>query len=472
MTKKQIIQDRYKANPDLNRAQLAEELGVNIRTVTRAIAELNQLSVDDSETQERKPKKSFNEDTETYIIRYGKLGRHAVEATNEQIRKSFMLHKTSIGNLTENEVSQEMGWTKREFQVIKRAFDFTKDAAPFTDYDIERMTSDEMAEKERIEKKRFAQVKLEKRKFDDIKKEITRHNKADYFLNRVAELFEQREPIEFVKEEIVNLLDDALVYNVRICDIHGGLEVDNVFGKYNLELMKQRFVKVYNYIATNIPKGSRIVLTDGGDSLHGKIHGSTEKHGTYVVVATVELLRVYEWLIAELLKDYIVEFAKANGSHESLESVKTNRTEEENLGNIIVYALERIFSNCENFKVIPKLKGLPHVVINLVPGFDAMLDHGDNMPLKHYVGAARRLNATQGYNIQEVWLAHRHQYITNNPEHSDQYGILVETTEPFCPSDQYAAPKGLTGKNGFRVIAYGASGRIGHGKFVDLSDVK
>lgn len=474
MTKKQIIQARYKENPNLNRQALADELGVNVRTVYKAIAAVNTevISADDEEQDLRKPTKSFDPETEVYIIRYGKLKMHSVEATNEQIRKAFMMHKTSIGNLTENQVAMEMKWTKREFQAIKHAFDFTKDAAPFTDHDIENMSSEQMAEYERIEKKRYALLKLETKKHDDIKREIKRHHQADYFLNRISEAFAVREPIEYIPQKVDFILDDIEVYNVRIADIHAGLEVDNVFGTYNLELVKKRFMAVYSSICLNIPKGSRLILTDGGDSLHGKIHGSTEKHGTYVVTATVELLRIYEWLIAKLLENYTVEFAKVNGSHESLESNKQNRTEEENLGNLILYAIERIFSNCENFKVIHMLKGLPHTVINIVPGFDVLLDHGDNMPLKHYVGAARRLNATQGYNIQEVWLAHRHQYIVNNPEHSDQYGILVETTESFCPSDQYAAPKGLTGRNGFRIIAYGNSGRVGYGKFIDLSDVK
>jgi len=390
-----------------------------------------------------------------------------VEATHEEIRKAFMMY--CIGKLTMNGVALKMGWTRAEFNAIRTAFHITKDGEPFTPYEIDQLDAEQMAELKRIEKKRYSQAKFEMNKHKDIEKEIKRYNEADYFVKRVAELFNAKEPVVFNAVEVETEDTDVLVYNIRNTDIHGGSIISSVYGEYNLDIVKEYFEYQLSWIRKNIPKGSKIILSDGGDTVHGLIHGSTEKHGTYTVIATMKMISYYETHIEELLKDYTIVFVKVDGNHESLEKNPKNRTEEENLGNLITFAIERIFSKCDNLTVIKKLKGLPHAVINIVPGFDVLLDHGDTQRnFNKYIATANKLNNMLGCNIKEVWLGHLHQYLANNPNNPDSHGILVERTEAFTPSDQYAAPKGLTNKNGFRVVKYGKNGRLGHGKLIEF----
>jgi hypothetical protein len=445
MNKKQIILEKYKETT-LGKAefvrQMMKELDTTERYVYKALA-----SEEVKGETEYTPKHELTD--KGYKVNYANT---YVEATHEEIRKSFMMY--CVGSLTMNQVSLKMGWTRAEFNAIKTAFHITKDAPPFTPYEIDRLTADEMAELIRIEKKRYSLAKFEQNKHKDIEKEIKRYNQTDFFVTRLAELFNAKEPVQFEYKEINTNEYEPKVYSIRNTDIHSGSEISNIYGEYNLEIMKKWFEYELNWIRSNIPKGSKLILTDGGDTTHGKIHGSVEKHGTYVILATIEVMKCYETLIEELLKDYIVEFAKVNGSHEALEKNPKDRTEEENLGNLILFVLERLFSNYSNFSIRKKLKGLPHVIINIVDNFDVMLDHGDKQTFKQYSTSANMLNQL-GYNIKEVWLGHLHHY---QAEYLN--GILVERTEAFTITDQYAAPKGLNSPNGFRVTRYSETGRI------------
>lgn len=466
MTKKQIIQARYKQNPSLNRQALADELGVNIRTVYRAIAELTSevIGVDDEEQDLRKPTKSFDLETEVYIIRYGKNKMHSVEATNEQIRKAFMMHKTSIGNLTENQVSLEMKWTKREFQAIKHAFDFTKDAAPFTDHDIENMSSGEMAERERIEKKRYALLKLETKKHDDIKHEVTKMNKDRFWLEEYSKLINSREQRTYdVTTEQANV---PVKHLIKITDEHSGLVTDNIFNTYNLDVMRNRFKAIAEYIISNIPK-CELFIASCGDMVHGIIHGSTSKHSHYMMDSTFAVIDEYITLIDTLLENgYMVTLLKSNGSHSSIEKVKTDRTSEENMGRNLIYTLKQIYRNQPEVQVVePMLTSNVSVVRLWDYGVCTM--HGDeNTNFAKQAETANKISKIVGYPIVQIHQGHIH-----HEKIEEVNGVRVCSTESLCGTDQYAAKLGLNSPCGFMHYKYRPKYERDE-RFVDLSHIR
>ncbi len=377
-----------------------------------------------------------------------------VVATHEELRKAFMMY--CVGGLTMNQVSLELTWTREEFNAIKTAFHITKDAAPFTPYEIDQMSPDEMAEIVRIEKKRYALSKLAHSSNKDIRKEIDRHNQVDYFAKMVMEGVNSI-PCEMFQEFTVENSDN-FNYVVKITDEHAGLTVDSVHNKYNLNIMEDRFCSVYNYIVDIVPKGEVTILS-GGDLVHGLIHGSTEKASTYVITALQEIVGCYRDLILSLINaGYSVKFAKANGSHSSLEKNKMNRTEEENLGRMLPFHLEALFANTDAFTMLKPLDGTNHTPIEIGRDTYALLGHGDEMKnVKAYAAFANSMT----FRVTEFLLGHIHHY---KAEELD--GVLVEHTNSFCGTDQYAGKLGLLGESGFTIIKYNS-----HGKRVGIENI-
>ena len=225
---------------------------------------------------------------------------------------------------------------------------------------------------------------------------------------------------------------------------------------YNLDVMKERFNAVTNHIIQNIDENQRLVIESGGDLVHGKIHGSTEKASSYVMDALEAVIGCYIQMFKVLRKSgYEIEFTKANGSHSSLESNKMNRTEEENLGRLLPYILQQSFSDDEGFALIEPLKGTNHTLVQVGGNRAILTGHGDEMKgVKAYSAFANMVAREHGVNVTEFHLGHWHHY---RAEELD--GVLVENTLSFCGTDQYASKLGLLGDCGFTVIKYNHLGK-------------
>jgi hypothetical protein len=375
-----------------------------------------------------------------------------VVASHEELRKAFMMY--CIGKLTMNQVSLEMTWTREEFNAIKTAFHITKDAAPFTPYELDTLSAEEMGEIMRIEKKRYALATFAANSHKDIEREIDRHHKVDYLLEKIFENVNKMDKSDFT------VLPDMPVatkdYIIKITDEHAGLECDSLYNTYNLDVMRERFEDVVNWIVGNIPKGI-ITIESGGDLVHGLIHGSTEKASTYVMDALEAVQECYIRMIKTLRNQgYVIYFAKANGSHSSLERNKMNRTEEENLGRTLPFLLKHVFADIEGVHILSPVKGTNHTIIPVGHGSRAvLLGHGDEMAgFKSYAALANELSKQTLYQITEVHLGHVH-----HEKHEFIDSVLVEHSLSFCGSDQYASKKGLVGPCGFTCITYKANGK-------------
>ena len=245
-----------------------------------------------------------------YCIHYGHMRRHSVFITLENLEEAFNLY--CIAHLTLNQVSLRMSLSRREFYAIKTAFDITKDSMPFTPpKQIDYYTAEELAEKYRIKKKQYALTKIETNKHADIENRIKQMDTTAFWHNEIINKVNQ---IDARPYEKINLRRDTETVNVvYIADVHAGLEVDNYFNQYNIEIMHQRFAKLSQSIIELVP-GKTIYIADLGDTVHGIIHGSVQKYGTWVTDATTEVIKAYESLFLTLLTHgYEIHFAKVNG---------------------------------------------------------------------------------------------------------------------------------------------------------------
>lgn len=385
-----------------------------------------------------------------------------VEATHEELRRAFMLY--CIGKLTIEQVSNTMGWTRAEFYAIKTAFNIVKTGQPFTPYEIDNLEPEQMAEIMRIEKKRLAKAKFEAEKYRDIEKEIKRHHKADYWIDRFAEKINSRENTIYEVSSATTVMGKVGVVNViKITDIHGGLDTENVFNTYNIEVMHKRFSYVATWIVNHIPVGKLIIL-DTGDMVHGMIHGSVEKHSEYMIDSSFNVTDAYIRLIDTLLAHgYEVEFGKSNGNHSSLESNKKDRVEEENIGRFLPYTLERIYRDDDRVTILPMLTTNNMTVVHM---FDYAIctQHGDEGSMSKLADKALQVSTALGVKIIEVQGGHLHHY---KAEYIN--GVLVELTESFCGSDQYAVNKGLVSPYGFRHLTYDSEGKE-NSKFIRFKE--
>jgi len=385
-----------------------------------------------------------------YKVYYGDT---YIVATHEDIRKALMMY--CVGNLTMNQVSMKMLWTRQEFNAIKTAFHITKDSIPFTPYEIDDLTTDQMAEITRVEKKRYAISKLEYSAHKDIKKEIDRHHKADYFMEQICERVNKIDVSSFfVKKQ--DKSNTPKTHLIKITDEHSGLTVDSLYNTYNLDVMKERFETTTKFIINNVPVGP-VIIESGGDVVHGLIHGSTEKASTYVMDSLEEVIGCYIRLFKTLRElGYSITFAKANGSHSSLESNKMNRTEEENLGRMLTYTLKRVFEDDFSTEILPTIQGTNHTLIELGGNKAAILGHGDEMKnAKAYAAYARLVGEKKGVVVKEFHLGHYHH---EKAEYID--GVFVEHSLSFCGTDQYASKLGLISPCGITYIIYENGNRL------------
>jgi len=409
--------------------------------------------VDSEEVEELEGKSEYTPKHELTDTGYKVFYKNTyIVATHEELREAFMMY--CFGGLTVNQVATRMSWTRGEFTALKTAFHITKSDLPFTPFEINMYDTDELGDIMQIEKKRYALIKFEEKSKKDIEREITRHHKVDYLLKQIFKNVNKMDKSDFTV--LPKTPVSAEDYIIKISDEHAGLECDSLYNTYNLGVMRERFEFVTNWIIGNVPKGV-ITIESGGDIVHGLIHGSTQKASTYVMDALEAVQNCYIRMLKTLRNQgYVIYFAKANGSHASLESNKMNRTEEENLGRSLPYLLKHVFADIDGVNVLERVKGTNHTIIPVGHGNKAvLLGHGDELGgFKAYAALANELSKQTMYQITEFHLGHFH-----HEKHEFIDGVFVEHALSFCGSDQYASKKGLVGPCGFTLLTYKASGK-------------
>lgn len=435
-----------------NSAQTDRDNGMSFREIARkygkAYSTVQERFSKESEEKEglEEPKPIYEEKDNGYTIHYGRQRRHSVFITFEDLEEALNLY--CIAHLTLNQVSLKMNLTRREFYAIKTAFDITKDSMPFTPKQVDYYTAEELAEKCRIKKKQYALTKIEQNKNKDIENRIKQMDTVDYWHKEICERVNQikAEPY-IIKPQPLNPEEWFTAYNA---DVHSGLVVDNYFNQYNIEIMHSRFHKLAQGII-NKATSRRLFLPDLGDTAHGIIHGSVQKYGIWVNEAIVEAIKGYENLFLTLTSHgFEVYFAKINGSHESIEKAKDERTEEESFGNFIYDMLEWKYGNFKNLHFIPRLKGLNAAILPLFD-YSTLLVHGDNGSMKQLTDSDRLFKE---YNVTEVNAGHIH-----HRKVEDFNGLNVYYNEPFCGTDQYAGNKLMSSGFGTRLVQYTREGR-------------
>lgn len=418
---------------------LARKVGVSHPTIINYQKKHGLKEVEGKE--EIKP--AYEKTPDGYIVRYGKGRKVAI--SEEKLDELLSLY--CVAKLTINQVAIQTGLTRQEVYAIKTAFSITKDSQPFTPEQVDSLSAEELAEKMRTKKLRYSLQKYEANKYADIERRVKQMDKANYWYSELCKRVNKIAPKAYTLRKPTSEEESVLV--AYVADVHGGLEVDNYFNTYNIDVMHERFARLANEIACAAE--SKVYIADLGDSVHGTIHGSTKKHSVWVLDAVMEVVKAYEQLFVTLLEQgFEVYFSKVNGNHESIERAKTDRTEEENYGNTIYSVLKWKYSEQNNLHFIDQVKGINATIL---PIFDygVLTIHGDNMSIKAIDNIDRFFRP---YNIKEVSAGHIHRLKVE-----DVGKLKVHYNECFCGPDQYASNKGLVSDFGVRLVNYTKQGR-------------
>lgn len=436
---------------DIRNELLNEGFSLTYDAVKKTIYRYKKHQAKDESSSEEKEGKTeykpkYEEQEKGYLIHYGRTGRNNVFITFENLEEAFNLY--CIAHLTLNQVSLKMNLTRQEFYAIKTAFDITKDSMPFTPKQIDYYTAEELAEKCRIKKKQYALTKIEENKHKDIEVRIKQMDTTHFWFKEMCTSVNQIVPKAF--EIVPTRQNSDRIYVVYNTDVHAGLTVDNYFNTYNIDIMHDRFRKLAQGIIDVVPVG-KVYITDLGDTIHGIIHGAVQKYSAWVTNCITEAIRGYENLFITLLDNgYEVYFAKVNGSHESIEKVKDERTEEENFGNLIFEMLQWKYAKFQNLHFIPRLKGLNAAILPIF-NYSSLLIHGDNNGLNKLKDSDRLFKE---YSITEINAGHIH-----HRKVEDFNGLNVYYNEPFCGTDQHAGNGLMSSGFGTRIVRYTPEGR-------------
>ena len=422
-----------------NAARVSRNPGISsaVKTRNKNAKQERQEIVKEGAT-ERKPK--YERTEKGYTVYYGK--NQKVSATIEEIEKAFKLY--CIGGLTLNQTALEVRLTRAEMFALKSAFLITKDSIPLLPETIDSMNADEIAETIRIEKKRTALNKFHSAKYQDIEKDNKAFHQLNYYFNLALDKIQSIDPKPFdVQRKIANQDEKHLVV---IADVHAGAISNNRLNKYNFEIMRARFEQVAEKIINLLPP-CELVIADGGDRLHGLLHGSILRNSEGCVDSVFEVTECYTNLFLTLIKHgFTIEFHSISGNHDSIFPVKTDRSDDSSFARIVDWALQLQF---KNFKQVKFVEAIDNMALIQFFDYGVLLLHGDK---SRKLGRYQRLFKER---IIEIIGAHYHSYSA-----SEDDNIPVYRVNSFCGNDEYATGLGLYSEPGVRLITYSKRGRV------------
>jgi predicted MPP superfamily phosphohydrolase len=318
---------------------------------------------------------------------------------------------------------------------------------PFTPEKIDAMTADEIAEQTRIEKKRFATKKFEQGKFKDIEAENKKFRELEYWFKLAAEKINEVQPEVFKPNKTPK--NDNIVRVLTISDIHAGERVDSRWGKFNLDIMRERF-KILIEKVINDFKPCELIIFSGGDCLAGRIHPSIVKLSDNYLDSLFAVTECLINLVGTLITHgFKIKLMPIMGNHGSADSAYNARVLAENYERMIEWAIKLKLGEVKQFEMLQ-----PHFNMGLIKihDYSVVCVHGDQGATKQLADLERLFRHER---VKEVLAGHLHH------QKSEEYcGVTVYHQPSFIGAEHYGICKGLVSEPGCRLIEYGKEGRL------------
>lgn len=348
------------------------------------------------------------------------------------------------------QLCRQLGIARRDFMLIKHAFNIVHDDVPLLDEDLMEGDIDSLVNDALEKQKEQYFIKFQEKEISEMKKELKNYREKDYLYNKIIDniseiVIEPRQcniTIPTYKSFRAGLLD--------LADTHFGFKYSNYFGSYSVDIARQRMEDLTDeVIETCYELGvTELHVSSLGDLLAGIIHDSIAKQCELTIEKQVALA-------VELITKMLVEFGEAFdkvvysdvfGNHGRIFASKDKCTESENfeyfIGMGIRIALRS--GNYDNIFVEDNVID-DTIVVKEIAGVKIYEVHGH---LDKFTRMATDLGMMFGKS-DEVHCGHYHH---NKSEEFHQCEVFMSRS--FAGIDDYAKNNRLTSKAGQRLYVY------------------
>lgn len=349
------------------------------------------------------------------------------------------------------QVCRTLNIPRRDFMLIKYAFNIVHDDVPFLDSELEEGNIDNLVNKTLEQKKNEYFIKLQEKEITEMKKELKIYRDKDYLYNKAMDKINKIEiypsnynvEIKPYKNKRVALLD--------LADLHIGIKCSNYFNTYDIaEAHSRAEYLAKEVIETSAELGvTEIHVSNLGDVVCGIIHDSLIKESEVLIDDQV---KVATEIIGKMLIEFSQVFDKVVysdlvGNHGRVFANKTASTEKENFERFVSWGLELMLKNRPEYNNIIFEKNIidDGVIIKEIEGVKIYETHGH---LDKFNKMASDLGMMFGKS-DEVHTAHYHH---NKME--EFHCCEVFMSRSFAGTDTYSKDNRKTSTPGQRLYIY------------------
>ncbi len=371
--------------------------------------------------------------------------KRSIEITKEKVKQIKLLY-CDDSPLTINEICRKVDIPRRDFMLVKNAFNITHDDVPYLDEELDG-DIDSLVEESLERKKEKYFLKLQNREIDFMREELKKYRRNDYVYDKLVQALSE------IKFEVNNYSHREYTPSQRyglidLADIHCGLKVDNYWNKYSVEVVKQRFKKLTEEVI-NIGIENNICeihVSNLGDAIAGIIHDTIRLESEIGVVEQVQFVTqcIGTMLIELSMVFNKVVYADVEGNHGRVIPKKEASLDRENFEKFIGWGLRLMLASYTNIKFEDNFydEGIIAKRIGGVLIFEA---HGD---LDQFNKVASDFSIMIE-KPSEIHLAHFHH------EKSEEFNTIdVCVSRSFCGIDTYSKNRRLFAKAGQTMYIY------------------
>lgn len=342
----------------------------------------------------------------------------------------------------------------------KNELDISADHLRKMAYGVKLVADSGLLKSDSSDEEMLAQIKIEKQKVRDIRRDITSQYalqaRSEAMRESIKNAVRELEPIEVETEVLHTIESDSKEKELLLCisDMHYGAEwkIEGLNGEivneYNPEIFERRMCGILAQAAeiTKVHDIKNIKVLLGGDSLDGILRNSQLMKLRYGIIESAMRYSEFmaQWL-AILCKRHNVEVYSVDGNHTEIRPLGSSRGEfeNENIEKIIMWYLAERLKNIPNIKVDEK--ATKHKLIDSL-GCKILLAHGDESGSLQQILTETILLYGNPIDIAIVGHKHREQSVICG--YNKQGSTYIMRTPSVCGMDSFARQKRMGGGAG------------------------
>lgn len=264
--------------------------------------------------------------------------------------------------------------------------------------------------------------------------------KLDYLSDTLSQIGKVEFNTDYDKSNAVEFNDNDML--ICLSDLHIGANYNNAFGKYDIEIAKQRLIKYFEKIVQlqRLHQCENAYITLLGDIISGSIHKSIQITNRENVINQIKIASELVASFCDELSCYFkkIKIYSVSGNHSRID-LKSDALKDERLDDLIAFILDKTLSHKSNIEVFSDNIDTTVNCID-IRGKTYFIVHGDyDSPTE---SSLMRLCSMIGIYPYAVVMGHRH-----TPAFSEISGIkIIQSGNLGGSGDDYTIQKRLYGK--------------------------